>query len=365
MNEDLLNIDALIKYVIEKEKNKPHFINILEKCQLLINYFGQCTKELGISFNISTDIPDMKWLLLVLYLRSKRLFSSIVLLLIFGKVNDAHILCRSFLENILQTKFLINDQRGRAMRKMQLHEIFIASNVIKEIRKRDENRLRETGYKISTTDHEENINENLKYIEDSLSVFSEGEIIKEKKNYESGKPWFGRRIKRGLMEYNLDNYFGGYSFLCRTSHCQDVIFAEKGEKTKRKYAILGDLIVLACNHVLDLEKFCLNTFNKLKIKDKLNRDFIIETYALASWNTVRGKDIPITLLLDPNNPDFINGISYFAFLLQVFEKPGDDISSAVYDTAIDIFNKIIPETDERYISLKKILKEQCDKYEKH
>jgi len=92
----------------------------------LIDIVYNCLKELSpyIVKDTEEDIPDYRHYLLLYLFRTKRIFESILLLLIFERYAEAKMLQRALLENIVDTRmFLKEGRRGRNIRKIKLYNL--------------------------------------------------------------------------------------------------------------------------------------------------------------------------------------------------------------------------------------------------
>lgn len=121
MIDEIPNINDLLDiYEDDPEWNVLQSIfnklyNIVVKCLVeLTPFLVQETKFL----------PDDRHYILLYLFRTKRIFESIILLLIYGRYAEAKILERSFLENIVDTKlFLQSGTKLRNKRKIKLYII--------------------------------------------------------------------------------------------------------------------------------------------------------------------------------------------------------------------------------------------------
>jgi hypothetical protein len=74
--------------------------------------------------NIEGDIADYRHYFFIFLSMTWRIYQSIAILIFYGRISEAIMLQRPFLENIVNTKiFLKRRLRAKAMRRINLYEI--------------------------------------------------------------------------------------------------------------------------------------------------------------------------------------------------------------------------------------------------
>ena len=70
------------------------------------------------------DIPDYRHYLFIFLYRTWRIYQSISILIHYGRISEAMMLKRPFIENVVNTKIILQRKsRAKQMRKINLYEI--------------------------------------------------------------------------------------------------------------------------------------------------------------------------------------------------------------------------------------------------
>ena len=122
----------------------PEIVNLLNRLrydphwkdfQIVYNYFDKTTIKLinEILDNIPEKQEDYRLYFFDFLIRTRRIFSSVVLLAIYGKFADMNILYRPLLENIVQTKIFLKGRRTKSVRAINLYRLIKKSKEQKNI----------------------------------------------------------------------------------------------------------------------------------------------------------------------------------------------------------------------------------------
>jgi len=225
----------------------PKIINLLKSqrhdpdwkgFRLVYKYFDNITGKFidEILDNIPENQEDYRLYLFDFIIKTRRIFSSIVLLAIYGKLSDMNILYRPLLENIVQTKIFLKSRRTKSVRAINLYRIV---NKLKERKNAIEDTLEANNIDIFFEKPDNSIEE-IKKLEQELLKYNIEEILKMEKKVENGLAWHGRSFKSGLRECNLVDQFEEYVDSCKFIHVRD-------------YGLTG------------LDCYCNNNYTKLKL----------------------------------------------------------------------------------------------------
>ncbi|MFI5331475.1 MAG: hypothetical protein ACHQ2F_10665, partial [Desulfobaccales bacterium] len=108
-----------IKELLGKLQYDPHWKDF----RVVYNYFYKKTNKFINELLDNIPEKDEKYRLYLwdFIIRTRRIYSSIVLLAIYGKLSDMNILYRPLLENIVQTKIFLKGRRTKSVRAINLY----------------------------------------------------------------------------------------------------------------------------------------------------------------------------------------------------------------------------------------------------
>jgi hypothetical protein len=270
MIEEIPNINELI----ETYKDHPEWIVLQSVFNELYNILIKCLAELG-PFLVQEKnfLPDDKYYILLYLFRTKRIFISIILLLIYERYAEARILQRPFLENIVDTKmFLQSGTRLSNKRKIQLYNLLNEKRRY-ELYMEDYKRSKKEHGVIITSVATQNINERLeKKINEGLKKFDENQIKRMDKKISSGTSWHGCKTKEAFKRSGMIDDYEDYNKSCEFLHVRDWplpvgLLPHEDMKIGIQFEF-NKIMRLLVNHLEDFVLYCPNTFSRKLIKMK-------------------------------------------------------------------------------------------------
>lgn len=217
-------------------------------------------------------LPDDRHYILLYLFRTKRIFESIILLLIYKRYAEAKILERSFLENIVDTKiFLQSGTILRNKRKIKLYHLLNEKRRY-ELYIEDYNRSKEEHGFIITSVAIKKMNETLEQtISEGLKRFKGAEISKMESKVKTGSSWHGCKPKEAFKRCGMENEYEDYNMACTFVHIRDWPFPAgllpvEDIESLIQFEFNSTLARLA-NHLNDFVQYCPNTFSD-EIKQK-------------------------------------------------------------------------------------------------
>jgi hypothetical protein len=167
-------------------------------------------------------LPDDRHYILLYLFRTKRIFNSILLLLIYECYAEAKMLQRALLENIVDTKLFIKEgRRARNKRKIRL------SHLLNEKRRyelyiEDYKESKEKFGKVITSVAIAKMNERLEQrINEGLKNFEEPEISEMQDKVNRGLSWHGFKPKGAFKRCGMKDLYEDYNMACTFVHIRD------------------------------------------------------------------------------------------------------------------------------------------------
>lgn len=244
--------------------------------RLVYNYFDKITKKFinELLENIPEKQEDYRLYLIDFIIRTRRIFSSIVLLALYGKLLDMHILYRPLLENIVQTKIFLKGRRAKSVRAINLYRLI---RKLKEQKNTIKYSLQDNDIDMFFEEPVCNYFEKIKKLEEELTKYYEEEILKMEKKVDQGLSWHGRSIKAAIRECNLVDGFEDYDESCRFLHVRDYGLIGIGDYFKdnnyTKMKLFRIAVICIC-HLDDFKQVCPNSF-LIKTKNNDRNDYIM------------------------------------------------------------------------------------------
>jgi len=267
MKPSIPEIDKLLA----KLKNDPYWNDF----RLVYNYFDKTTGKFisELLDNIPEKQEDYRLYLFDFLIRTRRIFSSIVLLAIYGKLADMNILYRPLLENIVQTKILLKGRRAKSVRAINLYRLI---NKLKEQENNPGDISQEDDMNILFDKLGYNYIDNAEKSKQKLLGYYHEEIMKMENIVKQGIAWHGRSVKGALREINLIDELEDYYDSCKFIHVRDYELTGLDGYCGDKYAKLK-LFMISLNciyHLIDFKKACPKSF-KIKRKNSKQIDYVM------------------------------------------------------------------------------------------
>jgi hypothetical protein len=269
MNPRIPEIDNLLRRL----QRDPHWKDF----RLVYNYFDKTSAKIisEILDNIPAKEEDYRLYLFDFLIRTRRIFSSIILLAIYRKLADMTVLYRPLLENIVQTKILLKGRKTKSVRAIKLYRLIKELNEQKNNIKDslDENKDIDVYFGDSACSNAINIDK----IEKELQNYYEEEIVKMEKKVCQGMSWHGRSMKAALIECNSIDDYEDYDDSCKFIHVRDYGLANLDhycwDNNYAKMKLFG--ITISCiYHLDDFKRVCPNSFI-IKRKNTKQIDYIM------------------------------------------------------------------------------------------
>jgi len=261
MNAKIPNINNLLA----KLKYDPHWKDF----RFVFNYFDKKTGKIinELLDNIPDKQEDYRLYLFEFIIRTRRIFSSIVLLAIYGKIADMTILRRPLLENIIQTKMLLKGRRTKSVRLINLYRLIIKLKEQRNLMEEPSEDYKD--YNVLCEEPRYTYFKEIDKLENELTIYNEDEIYKMEKKVNKGLSWHGRSIKGAIKECNSIDDYEDYDDSCRFIHVRDHGLANLDHYCKDNYTKMHLFsIALSCLlHLDDYIKICPISF-VLKRKTK-------------------------------------------------------------------------------------------------
>ncbi len=248
----------------------------------------------------NTDfLPDNRHYILLYLFRTKRIFNSILLLLIYECYAEAKMLQRSFFENIVDTKMFMGEgSRARNKRKIKLYDLLTEKRRY-ELYIEDYHESKKKYGKIITSVGIVKMNERLRQrISEELSKFDKSEVSKMQDKLDKGLSWHGLKPKSAFKRCGMKHIYENYNFACTFLHVRDWppsgLFKSNDAKEidRAIQSEFSDILSLLANYLEDFAEYCPKTFSdgvaeKIKksiiklnnLRDNLAKDIIQEEYA--------------------------------------------------------------------------------------
>lgn len=260
-----------IDNLLRKLQNDPYW----KDYRLVYNYFDKTTGKFisEILDNIPEKQEDYRLYLFDFLIRTRRIFSSIVLLAIYGKLADMNILYRPLLENIVQTKIFLKGRRAKSVRAINLYRLI---NNLKEKKNNFGDFLQVDDIDILFDELGCNDINNAEKSKQELLGYYHEEIMKMEKIVKQGIAWHGRSVKGALREINLIDELEDYYDSCKFIHVRDYGLTGLDGYCGNKYAKLK-LFMISLNciyHLNDFKRACPNFF-KIKRKNSKQIDCVM------------------------------------------------------------------------------------------
>ncbi|MGA8571541.1 MAG: DUF5677 domain-containing protein [Desulfobaccales bacterium] len=222
-------------------------------------------------------LPDDRHYILLYLFRTKRIFNSIVLLLIYECYAEAKMLQRAFLENIVDTKLFIKvGRRARNKRKIKLYHLLNEKRRY-ELYMEDYRESKEKYGKIVTSVAIAKMNEKLEQrINEGFKYFEESEITEMELKVNKGLSWHGFKPKGAFKRCGMKHEYEDYNMACTFVHIRDWPFPSglvTGNDSERKTAIQSEFnttLGLLASHLEDFVQYCPNTFSD-RVDDKIKK----------------------------------------------------------------------------------------------
>jgi len=236
-------------------------------------------------FQDTKFLPDDRHYILLYLFRSKRIFNSILLLLIYECYAEAKMLQRAFLENIVDTKlFMKVGKRARNKRKIKLYHILNEKRRL-ELYMKDFQESKEKYGKVITSVGIAKMNAELENkINEGLKIFSESEISKMEDKVNKAESWHGYKSEGAFKQCGMKLEYEDYNFSCTFLHVRDWPFPsgllKSRDSRKNDIAIqleFNKILTWLADHLEDFSQDCPNTFpdevieNITKIKENLHK----------------------------------------------------------------------------------------------
>jgi len=236
-------------------------------------------------FQDTKFLPDDRHYILLYLFRSKRIFNSILLLLIYECYAEAMMLQRAFLENIVDTKiFMKVGKRARNKRKIRLYNLLNEKRRL-ELYMEDYRESKEKYGKVITSVGIAKMNFELENkINDGLKNFPKSEISEMEVKINKGDSWHGLKPKGAFKKCSMKQEYEDYNMSSTFVHARDWPYPSGLLKSKDKAAIdrairsgIIQILRLLAGHLEDFFQYCPNTFSDeiiekiMELKDKLNK----------------------------------------------------------------------------------------------
>jgi hypothetical protein len=280
MIDEIPNINDLLD-TYEEDPDWNELISIYNE---LTDIVYKCFVELHpFLFQDNKFLPDDRHYILLYLFRSKRIFNSILLLLIYECYAEAQMLKRALLENVVDTKlFMKVGTRARNKRKVKLYHLLNEKRRL-GLYKEDYRESKEKYGKFITSvaiakmnfELEEKINEGLKN-------FSKSEISEMELKVNRGESWHGHKPKGAFKKCGMKVEYEDYNMSCTFLHVRDWPFPSGLLKSKDTREIdiaiqleFNKILTWLVDHLQDYMQYCPNTLsdevveNMIKYKEKL------------------------------------------------------------------------------------------------
>jgi hypothetical protein len=292
-----------INDLLDIYENDPDWSELQNIYNELTNIVYKCLIELHPFLIQDTKfLPDDRHYILLYLFRSKRIFNSILLLLIYKSYAEAKMLQRAFFENIVDTKiFMRVGSRARNKRKIKLYCLLNEKRRY-DLYIEDYNDSKKKYGKIITSVTIAKMNEKLRNeINEKLKHFKTSELSEMQVKLEKGKSWHGLNTKGAFKICKMKHLYEDYNLACTFVHIRDwppsgLLKSKDTREIERAIQYeFNTILSLLANHLDDFEKYCPTTFSdgvaekikelikKLNIfKDNLAKDILQEEFAELS-----------------------------------------------------------------------------------
>ena len=255
-----------INDLLDIYEDNPEWNELQDIFNEVIDIVYNCLNELS-PFLIQDNkrfLPDDEHYLLLYLFRTKRIFESILLLLIYERYAEAKMLQRALLENIVDTKmFLKEGRREKNKRNINLHHLFNEQRryelYIKDYRRSQ----KEHGF-ILTTVAIQKMNERLEQaISEGFKNYSENEIANKKDNFNNGLSWHGCSTKEAFKRCGMEDEYQDYNIACAFVHIRDLPFPAGllpvNDRETTLQLEFNTTLSRVASHIQDIIQFCPNT----------------------------------------------------------------------------------------------------------
>jgi hypothetical protein len=218
------------------------------------------------------DIPDYRHYLFIFLYRTLRISHSINHLYIFGLINEAMMLERPLLENIVNTKiFIKSGHRAKSMKKIRLFEL-INERKSYDYRIKDV-KIYDQKYGI-TTAYIQEADQNLKErVEKGLQRFPAEAIEKAEKSINYG--WHGEAPINAFKKCNMESYYYlTYNIASSLLHVREIVpfgFLDHNEREIHSKLNLSQLLDKIIFHLMDFKDICSNSFNNHNLNETIKK----------------------------------------------------------------------------------------------
>jgi hypothetical protein len=248
-------------------------------------------------------LPDDRHYILLYLFRSKRIFNSILLLLIYECYAEAKMLQRALLENVVDTKlFMKMGRRARNKRKVKLYHLLNEKRRL-GLYMEDYRKSKEKYGKVITSVAIAKMNFELEEkINEGLNNFSKSEISEMELKVNKGESWHGYKPKGAFKKCGMKVEYEDYNMSCTFVHVRDWPFPSGLLKSKDTREIeiaiqseFNTILTWLASHLEDFVQYCPDTFSdgvaeKIKelirnlnnFKNKLAKNVMEEEYAELS-----------------------------------------------------------------------------------
>lgn len=220
------------------------------------------------------DIPDYRHYLFLFLYRTLRISHSINYLYIYGLINEAIMLERPLMENIVNTKtFIKSRSRAKSMRKIRLFELVNEkksySYRIKDVQIHDQKFGMVTAY-IQEADKNQK-----ERFEKGLQRYTQKEIEKAEKNiFEHNLGWHGEKTVNAFKICDMESdYYLTYTTACSLLHVREPNpfgFLDHKERELMSKLSMSSMLGKIISHLKDFERICLDTFKKSDLNETIN-----------------------------------------------------------------------------------------------
>jgi hypothetical protein len=228
-------------------------------------------------------LPDDRHYILLYLFRTKRIFNSILLLLIYECYAEAKMLQRALLENIVDTKLFIKEGKRGARNKRKIRLCHLLNEKRRyELYLEDYNESKKKYKKVITSVAIAKMNERLEQrINQGLNKFDELEISEMQDKVNRGLSWHGFKPKGAFKRCGMKDLYEDYNMACTFVHIRDWPFPSgllKSNDTREiEIAIQSEfntILTWLANHLEDFVRYCPDAFSDgvvEKIKELINK----------------------------------------------------------------------------------------------